>query len=75
MSRITKIWEKVIEYRLRQNVTITENRFGFIPKRLTIEWGRHLMEIYRARKKDLYMVLLIMKRLMMELRERCFGGF
>lgn len=30
MSRIMKFGESIIEYRLRQNATVTENRFGFM---------------------------------------------
>ena len=32
-----KLWERVIEHRLRQNVTISENQFGFMPERSTTE--------------------------------------
>ena len=32
-----KLWERVIEYRLRQHAKITENQFGFIFGRSIIE--------------------------------------
>ena len=32
-----KLWERVIERRLRELVEISENQFGFMPGRATIE--------------------------------------
>ena len=37
MSHTLKLWERVIEHRLRRMTTISENQFGFIPGRSTIE--------------------------------------
>jgi len=31
MCHTMKLWERVIEHRLKQNVKISENQFGFIP--------------------------------------------
>ena len=33
MSLTLKLWEKVIEARIRKKVTIAEQQFGFIPRR------------------------------------------
>jgi len=37
MCHTMKLWERVIEHKLRQNVTISENQFGFMPGRLMTE--------------------------------------
>ena len=52
---------KVIERRLRKDVSISENQLGFMPGRLTIEavyLVRMLMGLYRDRKVDLHMVFI-----------------
>ena len=37
MSHSMKLWERVIEARIRKEVTITEQQFGFMPGRSTID--------------------------------------
>ena len=32
-----KLWERVIEQRLRHKITISDNQFGFMPGRSTME--------------------------------------
>ena len=53
LSHTMKLWERVIEGRLMGDVTISENQFGFISDRSTIE-AIHLlcrfMEFYKDRK-------------------------
>ena len=52
-----KLWERVIEHRLRQNVTISENQFGFMLGRSTTEaiyLLRQLIERFRERKRNLH---------------------
>jgi hypothetical protein len=37
MSHTMKLWERVIEHRLRKLTTVSTNQFGFIPGRSTME--------------------------------------
>ena len=37
MSHTMKLWERVIERRLRKDTQVTENQFGFMPRRSTME--------------------------------------
>ena len=60
-----KLWERVIERRLRKVVEISENQFGFMSGRSTIEaiyLLRKLMGLYRDRKVDLHMVFIDLKK-------------
>ncbi|XP_071722142.1 uncharacterized protein [Rutidosis leptorrhynchoides] len=56
ISHTMKLWELVIEHRVRATTTIFENQFGFMPGRSTTEaifLVRGLMEKYRNKQKRL----------------------
>jgi len=56
-----KAWERVIMKRLQNDILITENQFGFMPSRSTIEaiyLLRRLMGLYRDGKVNLHMVFI-----------------
>ncbi|XP_057550535.1 uncharacterized protein LOC130828587 [Amaranthus tricolor] len=58
LSHTTKLWERVIERRIRQETRIRENQFGFMPGRSTTEaihLLRRVVEKHRERNKDLHM--------------------
>ena len=60
-----KLWERVIERRLREVVEISENQFGFMPGKLTVEaiyLLRGLMGLLRDRKVDLHMVFINLEK-------------
>ncbi|GKA73946.1 retrovirus-related pol polyprotein LINE-1 [Tanacetum coccineum] len=60
-----KLWERVIERRLRMETRVSENQLGFMPRRLTtkaIHLLRSLMKKYRERQRDLHMAFLDLEK-------------
>ena len=65
MSHSMKIWEKIIEKRIRCETSISGNQFGFMPGKSTMEplfCVRQLVEKYREKKKKLCMVFIDLEK-------------
>jgi hypothetical protein len=61
MSHTIKLCERIIEHRLRGVTNVTENQFGFMSERSTMEMIfliRQFMERCREQKKYLYMIFI-----------------
>ncbi|KAH1266713.1 LINE-1 retrotransposable element ORF2 protein [Glycine max] len=65
MSHTMKLWERVIERRLRKETQVTENQFGFMPGRSTMEaiyLLRRVMEQYRMNQQDLHLIFIDLEK-------------
>ncbi|GJT64962.1 retrovirus-related pol polyprotein LINE-1 [Tanacetum coccineum] len=65
LSHTMKLWERVIERRLRRKTRVLDNQFGFMPGRPTseaIHLLRSLMEKYRERQRDLHIAFLDLEK-------------
>ena len=65
MCHSMKLWERVIEHRLRQNLTISENQFRFMSGRSTTEaihLLRQLIERFWEKKRNLHMVFIDLEK-------------
>ncbi|HEX4920193.1 MAG TPA: reverse transcriptase family protein, partial [Candidatus Bathyarchaeia archaeon] len=65
LSHTMKLWERVIETRLRRVTKVAENQFGFMPGRSSMEAihiTRSLMEKYRERQKALHCAFLDLEK-------------
>ena len=65
MSNTMKVWEKIIEARLRDNVEINKQHYGFMPGKGTTQAMfalRMLMEKYRKGQRELHYVFADLKK-------------
>ncbi|KAK3567165.1 hypothetical protein QTP86_011304 [Hemibagrus guttatus] len=65
MSHTMKVWERVVEARLRKVVEICEQQYGFIPRKSTTDAIfalRILMEKYRDGQKELHCVFVDLEK-------------
>jgi hypothetical protein len=65
MSHTIKLWERIIEYRLRRVTNVTENQFAFMTGKSTMEAIfsiSQLMKRCREQKKDLYMIFIDLEK-------------
>ena len=65
MSHTMKIWEKIIDRRLREETRISEEQFGFMPGRSTtdaISILRFTMEKHREKQKGLHLVFIDLEK-------------
>ena len=64
-SHTLKLWERIIDRRLREKVKISEQQFGFMPGKSTADAIfalRQLMEKYREGQKNLHCVFIDLEK-------------
>jgi hypothetical protein len=65
MSHTMKLWERIVEARLRREVRICEQQYGFMPKKSTTDALfalRMLIEKYREGQKELHCVFVDLEK-------------
>ena len=65
MSHTMKIWERIIEARLRDRVEISKQQYGFMPRKGTTDAMfvlRMLMEKYRESQRELQIVFVDLEK-------------
>jgi hypothetical protein len=77
LEHTMKVFERVMESRIRDRVDIDEMQFGFRPGKGTTDAifiVRQVQEKYLAKKKDLWMAFVDLERHLIGCRDRCYGG-
>ena len=65
MCHSMKVWEKVIDKRIRSETAVSKNQFGFMPGKSTMEpifCMRQIVEKYREKKRKLCMVFIDLEK-------------
>ena len=65
LSHTIKIWERIVDKRVRGEVEVAEEQFGFMPGRGTtnaIFFLRQMAEKYREKGRDLHMVFIDLEK-------------
>ena len=65
MSHITKVWERIIEARLRDRVEISKQQYGFMLRKETTDAMfalRMLMKNYRKGQRELYCLFVDLEK-------------
>ena len=65
MWHIMKVWERVMERRLRDISEVSENQFVFMPGRSTMEaiyLLRRVIEKYKKKKRDIHMMFIDLEK-------------
>uniref|UniRef100_A0A8C4T634 ribonuclease H n=1 Tax=Erpetoichthys calabaricus TaxID=27687 RepID=A0A8C4T634_ERPCA len=65
MSHSMKLWERVVEARLRSEVMISQQQYGFMPRKSTTDAmfaPRMLMEKFREAQKELHCVFVDLEK-------------
>ena len=75
LSHTMKIWERLIDKRIRAEVVISDEQFGFMPKKSTVDAifaVRMLAEKYREGQKELHCIFVDLEKPMIEFQEKKF---
>ena len=65
MSHSMKLWERIMDERIREETSVGEEQFGFMPGRGTMDAVfalRQVMEKYREKQKGLHMVFIDLEK-------------
>ncbi len=65
MSHTLKIWEKVLEKKIGEEVSIAAEKFGFMPGRVTTDAIfalRKLIGKYKEGQKDLHLMVMDLEK-------------
>ena len=79
ISHTMELWERVVEARLGREVTISEQQYGFMPRKTTTDAMfalRVLMEKYREGQKELHNCIVFLwtrKKLMTRFQKKSCG--